>query len=266
MDPIETVRACYDSSAATEWLRLQRHMVEFEINKRYMEKYIHKGDSVLDIGGGPGRYSLHLAKIGCHATLFDLAQQNIAFAKEKAAEMGITMETVCGDARYADTLVSGTFDAVLLMGPLYHLKEEKDRVMAMRAALNLLKPGGILFASFISSYAAVWDYLARHPDMILDESERKYFDLMEKDQSFSGFSFTETHFIRPGDIRPFMASFPLRQLHFLGSESILSLKEQDLIGRPPEVLAAWIDFAEKVCERQEFLSMAEHFLYIGKKL
>ena len=65
MDPTEAVRACYDNSVENEWLRLQRHIVEFEINKRYMERYIRKGDSILDIGGGPGRYSLHLAKRGC---------------------------------------------------------------------------------------------------------------------------------------------------------------------------------------------------------
>ena len=198
--------------------------------------------------------------------MFDLSEGNVAFAKEKATETDLPLNTICGDARYADKLVSGAFDAVLLMGPLYHLPEEKDRIVAIQAALNLLKSGGILFAAFISSYAAVWDYLTRYPDMILGDGERKFFDLLEKDQSFSGFSFTETHFIRPADIRPFMASFPLKQLHILGSESILSLRERELISQPPEVLAAWIDFAQKVCEREEFLPMAEHFLYIGEKL
>lgn len=266
MDPIDTVRKCYDSAVDTEWNRLERHVVEFEINRRYIEAYAHRGDSVLDIGGGPGRYALHLARRGCKVTLFDLSQGNVTFAKEKAAELGLALEAVCGDARYANMQVTGPFDVVLLMGPLYHLPEEEDRIMAMQAAIHLLKPGGVIFVAFISSYAAVWDYLARYPDMILGESERRFFDLMEKNQSFSGFSFTETFFIRPADVRPFMAKFPLEQLHLLGSESILPLREQALRDQPPQVLEAWIDYARKVCEREEFLPMAEHFLYVGRKL
>jgi len=43
-------------------------------------------------------------------------------------------------------------------------------------------------------------------------------------------------------------------------------REKELVTQSAQVLAAWIDFAEKVCEREEFLGMAEHFLYIGKKL
>ena len=77
--------------------------------------------------------------------------------------MGVPLQTVCGDACCADTLVKGLFDAVLLMGPLYHLPEEADRVRAVEAALNLLKPGGILFAAFINSSAVVYDYMTKTP-------------------------------------------------------------------------------------------------------
>ncbi len=266
MDAVETVRACYDSSVETEWNRLTRHYVEFEINKRFMDRYIHACDRVLDIGGGPGRYAMHLAQKGCGVTLMDLSPGNVDFAKAKAAELGLPLDAFPGDARFADKLIAGPFDAVLLMGPLYHLPEEKDRVMAVKAALNLLKPGGILYVAFISSYAPVWDYLARYPHMVTEESEQRFYALMEKDMGFSGYSFTQTHFIRPVDIRPFMAGFPLDTLHLLGSESILALREPELGAQPPEVVKAWIDFAEKVCEREEFLNMTEHFLYIGKKL
>lgn len=266
MDAIEAVRACYDSSVDTEWNRLTRHYVEFEINKRFMDRYIHAGDKVLDIGGGPGRYAMHLAQKGCHVTLMDLSLGNVEFAKAKAVEKDILLDVVPGDARFADTLVAGPFDAVLLMGPLYHLPEEKDRVMAVKAALNLLKPGGFFYAAFISSYAPVWDYLARYPHLVTQESEQKFFALMEQDIGYSGHSFTQTHFIRPSDVLPFMSAFPLDKLHLLGSESILALREQELSAQPPEVIKAWIDFAEKVCEREEFMNMAEHFLYVGKKL
>lgn len=42
--------------------------------------------------------------------------------------------------------------------------------------------------------------------------------------------------------------------------------EPELMRQPPEVFEAWLDLAEKICEREDLLSFAEHFLYIGKKI
>ena len=86
-----------------------------------------------------------------------LAEENVRLAREMAAEAGVTIRAVAGDALEADSLVEGPFDAVLLMGPLYHLTCAEDRDRAMRAALNLLKPGGLFFAAFILTTADLID-------------------------------------------------------------------------------------------------------------
>ena len=135
----------------------------------------------------------------------------------------------------------------------------------MEAALRLLKPHGILLASFISSYAGVWDYMTRFPEKLLNPEDDEILNCVLNDTSFSGISFTASHLIRPKDVEPFMARFPLKKLHLIGSESILSLREKDLITQPAEIWQAWLDFAEKLCEHEEFLSMSSHFLYIGQK-
>jgi len=56
MNTTDAVRDFYNSEVMFEWNRLVNHPIEFEINKRFMCKYIKKDDRVLDIGGGPGRY------------------------------------------------------------------------------------------------------------------------------------------------------------------------------------------------------------------
>jgi hypothetical protein len=152
------------------------------------------------------------------------------------------------------------------MGPLYHLPEEIDRICAVEAALKLLKPGGLLFVAFINVYAAVWDGMVRAPEGILQFGHSELVNCFVNATDFSGKAFGPNYFIRPGHIDPFMACFPLRKLHLVGSESILSLREKELAAQPPEVFTSWLDFAEKVCEREEFLSMASHFLYIGEKI
>ena len=262
---IQMVKDTYNKDVVMEWERLLRHPVEYAITCRYLDRYIKSGDKVLDIGGGPGRYSLYLAEKGCDVTLFDLSDANIIFAKERAAEQRLTIKTICGDACVADTLVNSRYDHVLLMGPLYHLPEEADRIKAVNAALQLLQTNGLLFCAFISSYAAVWDYLARVPGAILDPEQDIYFTCMRKDEDFSGLSFTQTHFIKPKGVDSFMAQFPVKKLHLVGCESILALRERELTLEPPEVLGKWIDFAAELCERDDFLSLSHHYLYIGRK-
>ena len=65
---IETVRAFYDEHAAGEWERIAGRP-EFLLTCRFLDRLIPEDSRVADIGGGPGRYSLHLAKRGCRVTL-----------------------------------------------------------------------------------------------------------------------------------------------------------------------------------------------------
>ena len=263
---IKMVKDRYDQSVADEWERLLRHPVEYAITCRYLDRYIKPGDKILDIGGGPGRYTLYLAEKGCAVTLLELSDANVAFAKERADEQRLQIKFVSGDACFADTLVNGQYDHVLLMGPLYHLPDEADRIKATNAAMKLLKKGGILYSAFISSFAAAWDYLARAPGAILDPEQEIYFSRMSKNEDFSGLSFTQTHFICPGGVDIFMGQFPLEKLHLVGCESILALRERELLQEPPDVLQKWIEFAAELCERVDLLSISHHLLYIGRKM
>lgn len=120
---IETVRAFYNQGAAYEWARLEKHPFEFLLTTWMMDRYIRPGDAVLDIGGGPGRYSIYFAEKGCAVTLAELSEGNAAFAREKAAEAGVTLTAHAVNCLDLETLGLGQFDHVFLMGPLYHLLE-----------------------------------------------------------------------------------------------------------------------------------------------
>ena len=264
-DTVDIVRTYYNQDAEVEWKRLENHPIEYALNMRYLRRCIQPGDRVLDMGGGPGRYALALAELGCDVTLADLSQANVDLALARAAERGLPLRGLCADARDPAALAGEQFDHVLLMGPLYHLAEERDRDAAVRACLALLCPGGTLAAAFISSFAGVVYSMKYDPAMILDPALTEHFALARRDLPFAGMAFTYAYFARHQDIRPFMARFPLEPLHLLGSESILSPNEATLLAQPPDVLAAWLDYAEAVAEREDLLSYAEHYLYIGRK-
>ena len=267
MDNTDAIRDYYNADVEHEWARIDGRP-EFIITCRFLSRYIKPGGKVLDIGGGPGRYSLHLAEKGCDVTLLDLSPVNVRFAKDKAEELGLALQAVEGDARTADAAVQGVFDHVLLMGPLYHLQTEADRSQAVNAALRLLKPGGIFCASFISLYSGLIYAMKHEPECILDQGAQTldYLDAIRSDVSFAGHLFTHAFFIKPSDILPFMAQFPLEKLHLFGQEGVMAPCEPNIMAQPKAVVDAWLELSEALCEREELHTMAEHLMYIGRKL
>ncbi|MCL2362465.1 MAG: class I SAM-dependent methyltransferase [Defluviitaleaceae bacterium] len=262
----KVVRDFYDSQVVEEWNRIPNRP-EFLLTCRMLDRYIKPGDTVLDIGGGPGRYSLYLAAKGCDVTLFDLSPENTKFGAAQADREGLAIKTITGDACGADKLVTGQYDHVLLMGPMYHLLDEADRVKAVNAALSLLKPGGIIFVSFISSCAGITFYLKHGPEFLIstEPSEIEYREAVLSQRSYGGDGFTRAFFIEQSEILPFMARFSLEKLHLFGQEGLLSLAEKNVMSQPQEVINAWLDFCEKLWDRDEFLSWAEHPMYVGRK-
>lgn len=258
----DAVRAFYDAGVQAEWRRLENHPVEFAITKHYLQRYIRPGERVLDLGGGPGRYALWLAQMGCDVVLVDLSPANVAFAREKAARRGLRLQAMAADAREVDALVQGPFDHVLLMGPLYHLLRREDRVRAVQACRNLLRPGGTLYASAITAQAGYLYYLQNNPADILDAGEAKYLRAMEAGESYAGEAFTQAYFMRVEEMRPFMEEQGFATRHLIGCEGVCSPRERDIAANP-QLLARWMQLSLALCERAEALCMAEHMLYIG---
>jgi SAM-dependent methyltransferase len=115
--------------------------------------------TVADIGGGPGRYTLWLAGLGYHVVHRDLMPLHVQ-QLTAAAEGDGRIESQVGDARELD-LATGSVDAVLLLGPLYHLGSRAGRVRALAEAGRVARPGGPVFAAAISRWAARMDGILR---------------------------------------------------------------------------------------------------------
>lgn len=262
----EIIRAFYDGDVQYEWERLERHPVEWLLTIHELEKTIKPGDSVLDLGGGPGRYALHFARMGCKVTLVDLSDGCVNWAKAKAEEQGLVLEFMQGDALEVDKLLAGrSFDHVLMMGPLYHLLLEADRRKAVQNALALTKPGGRIYLSFLLMFSGVIYYMSSNPEMILGEAETPFLEAVKGAYSYGGPAFTEAYFIDQNEILPFMAPFGLEDQHLFGQEGILGQFENQWLLQPEAVRQAFMDLAIPLLERPEYLSYAEHAMLHGRK-
>jgi ubiquinone/menaquinone biosynthesis C-methylase UbiE len=112
--------------------------------------------STLDIGGAAGVYALWLARQGHEVHLVDPVPHHVEQARQASEAQATYPLASCtiGDARnveYADR----SADAVLLLGPLYHLTERAERLKALREAHRVLRPGGLVFAVTISRFASL---------------------------------------------------------------------------------------------------------------
>jgi ubiquinone/menaquinone biosynthesis C-methylase UbiE len=246
-----------------EWDRLERHKIEFDITKRYLDEYI-TGDNleIFDIGGGPGRYAMYLAEKGHKVSLLDLSKINIEVAKERSLAKGIKLENyIHGNALELDEY-GQKYDVILLMGPLYHLVDEEDRRTCIEGALNLLKPNGIIVASFISNYAPIQNYLKNlYPIDSIDEL------LVFLDNGISdGYKgFTQAYFTDPKEAMELMNSFGLQEIIFAGVENILNYKEKEINMLEEEEYMKWLDICYKLSQDKNVIGTSEHFLYIGRK-
>ena len=205
----KTIRAYYDADPRKEWDRLQRrHPHEKAITVRMMERYLTPGCSILDIGGGPGQYSIHFARKGHPVTLLDLSGENVRFAKQKARQYGVRITALEGNATDLSRFADDSFDAVFLMGPLYHLMEEENRLRAVSEAKRVLKPGGYLFASFILMFGGVIYGAREAPETILWPKEQPFYDVAARNESLALEAFTYAWMTTGRDAKELMASVP----------------------------------------------------------
>jgi SAM-dependent methyltransferase len=113
---------------------------------------------VLDVGGGPGVYAARLALRGYAVQLVDVVPLHVEQARERAAaQPEAPFEAEVGDARDLSRVDAESFDAVLLLGPLYHLTDRSDRVRALAEARRVVRPGGLVAAVGISRFASLLD-------------------------------------------------------------------------------------------------------------
>lgn len=263
----EAVRTHYDTDPKKEWDRLQkRHPYEKYITVHMMDRYIRPGDRILDIGGGPGHYSVHYAKQGHDVTLLDLSDGNVRFAKQKARQYGVKITALQGDAMDLSRFADATFDTVFLMGPLYHLMSEESRTRAVREAKRVLKPGGCLFCSFILMFGGVIYGLRELEETILMPKEQQYFEVTAKDESLAFDAFTYSYMNTVRDAEQLLASVSgLRTKAVFGQESILSPYRNELAKQPKKIRMAWFDYALRFCEKRDYLTHTEHLMIVSQK-
>ena len=153
----EHVLAGYNAGIERDRLHTDLGLIEFARTKELLRENLPQPPAVVyDIGGGYGEYSWWLASLGYEVHLFDISKTNIAMSEELSSSYpGVDLaKREVADAR-AIARPDGSADAILLMGPLYHIVDRAERILALKESFRLLKKSGVLFTAAITPYATL---------------------------------------------------------------------------------------------------------------
>jgi S-adenosylmethionine-dependent methyltransferase len=252
---------------AGEHGRLERHQLEHDLTWRYLDQYLPAQGAILEIGAATGRYTLELAKRGYRITAVDLSPAMIEASRERLAADGYEarVRLVVADTRDLDEVGAAHFDAVLLMGPLYHLRDEADRRKALQEAYDRLRPGGVLFSSHISRFGIMGDLMKEHAYWIEDQAYVRSVlknGRRPEDKGRGGF---RSYLCDPAEIVPLHEAVGFSTQAFAGVEPAIAA-EDEIYNRLEEPRRAlWLDLLEAISQEPSILGASRHLLYVGEK-
>ena len=142
-----------------------------------LSRYLPSGAALLDVGGAGGYYAEWLARSGHSVRLLDPVPLHVAEARRRAGTPQL-FEAEVGEAGNLPAL-DASVDAVLLLGPLYHLTKRDDRLQALCEAARVCVPGGLIFAAAISRLAPPLDGIGK--GWIVDEHKLTTVKLQMRD-------------------------------------------------------------------------------------
>lgn len=178
-------------------------ILELPRTQAVIARFLSPTPSVIwDVGGGPGTYATWLAGLGHAVHLVDVVPSHIDAALQAATDAGVTLQSAhVGDARHLDA-DDGCSDLTLLLGPLYHLQSPDNRLAALREAVRITKPGGMVVAAGISRFASALDGMAREFD-----EDPVFVEIIEQDLRTGRHQnrgnpryFTDAYFHRPDEL------------------------------------------------------------------
>ncbi len=271
---VRRIKRYYQISAEREWERLERPdqgALEFAVNKAWISRHLPPaGARILDIGGGPGRYSIWLAKQGYRVTLADLSPDLLAVARGKVAQAGVELDGFA-EANAVDLSQFGdaSFDAVLCLGPMYHLLEEEDRHRVAGELFRVLSSEGPVFVAFLNRLQVLRVAINQEIPLFTPYT----FDLVKRwhagvlDFPVPG-TFSPAYLIHPREVAPLLESAGFETVDLISSQSVAADVQKDLAlfgERQPE-LYPWV-MAEliKLANDPTAVGSAWHLLYIGRR-
>ena len=270
------IRAYYAAFGQREWTRLERAegFVEFTVTTATLEAHLPDRGCVLDIGGGPGRYTEWLADRGFRVTLADLSPELLDIARSRLsarhASGGTIAQIIEADARDLSRWPDASFDAVLSLGPMYHMPNADDRARAAAELARVVRPGGVVFVALMP-----WLAYVRRTIFLADErrhlADAEFLTaLRDRGEFFNDVPerFTGGYGVRPDEVAPYFERYGFAARTLLSTHGLANGIEDELIAMrdaDPGAYDAAMRLLIDTAADPSLLGLAGHLLYVGER-
>lgn len=239
--------------------------LEYLTTVRILDRLIPKGTRVLDCAAGTGLYAFHLAERECQVTATDLTPRHVALMRKQLEGKSYTMETAVMDATDLSAFGDDSFDAVLNMGPLYHLTEEEQRDRCLSECCRVLKPGGLLFTAYIPRFF-ILQYTALRSENGLSrelmEQLRETGELRHQDE---GCFWTDTYYATEEEMTRRYQEKGLEVVDHFAQDGLAPLFAEEVDSWSEERLQRWQEHHFAVCREPSTLGMSNHVMIVGRR-
>lgn len=269
----KSVEKYYSEQGAKEWRRLFKNpyrKLEFDTTMHFLKKYLPKRGLILDAGGGPGRYTIELAKLRYDVVLLDLTPGLLEFAEKqikKARVQDKVKQILEGSIDDLSIFNNSTFDAVICLGgTLSHLVRKKQREKATDELIRVAKKNAPIFVSVIGRLALMVSALIRFPEEI--ETKEVFQNIRDKGDYHGGYGFTPCHFYLPEELKDSFKKRRVKVLEMVGLEGLSSghpEKTKRLFKKYPKAWKIWWKTHLKTCTHPSTVGLSEHFMIVCRK-
>jgi len=266
------VKKYYTEYGTKEWKRLIKdpyHRLELDTTMYFLKKYLPKKGLILDAGGGPGRYTIELAKLGYNIVLLDLTPKMLEIAKRRVKKEKVqdkVRQILQGSIDNLSMFENNTFDAVICLGgALSHIINRRQRMKAIDELIRVAKKNAPIFVSVIGRLAVcinsinyLWPEMIEAPDIY-----RKY---IVKGDYLGRYGFTSTHFYLPEELKREFEN-KTKVLEMVGLEGIFSTHQRkyNKVYKLKKYNKILWETHLKTCTEPSIVGISEHFMIICKK-
>ncbi len=271
------VRQHFEEYAEQEWDRFENRLtgrIEYAVHRNFLMKHVRLGDSVLDLGCGPGRYAIDMMQAGANVTLGDVSAVQLDIARQKIAEAVLDATAALElDIRDLSRFDEGEFDLVVCIGGALSYVHE-DYATALREMARVVKPGGRLVVASMSLYGLLPVFAAgdkagqlRTFDQHIDR--RKLLDnpgylITEPD---SPVIYMPLFLCTNRYLRDFVESLGFRVVGSAAANPLTTDGQKlERISADPEAEATLIDLEVSLSERPELADSGEWVIVAAEKL
>jgi len=265
------VKKYYNEYGIKEWKRLARNpfsRLEFETTLHFLKKYLPKRGLILDAGGGPGRYSITLAKIGYDVILLDYSPNLLKIAKRRIKKEKVSnkvKDIIEGTVTDLSQFKNNTFDAVLCLGGIIsHLLKRSDRDKGVSELRRVAKKNAPIFISVIGRLAVI----KKAPLSFPDEIGAKYWDkFIDTGNYYGGYGFAPMHGFLLEDLKELVVKNRLKPVKFIGLQGLSSSIEKYInkLEKDTKQWKVWLKTHYKTCEIPSVVDTSNHILCICKE-